>query len=153
MSENIITKQVKDLIIKIIRSIAKEHTVLETDIKVGIKGKNEEGEPILMIYKQNKKLKEITFKEFCGLIPTVKKFMYRGLGFNIENDLEVWIKKFIIKSGVDNNFEPNKPMYFIFINNNDLFAYMVLDGKIANPLPNFMGKEWSISLDYILQTS
>jgi hypothetical protein len=79
--------------------------------------------------------------------------MYRGMGFDISEDLKVWIDKFINKCASDNGFDITDCAYILFNDEGTLRANMYYRKELVQNLPSFMGIGTSISIDYIMQTS
>lgn len=156
MNENYLVKQVKKLIIGVIEKLAKENDDCNIDeIKLCIAPKDSEGNPIIMVYKSGERVDIMDFKRFSEYVSNAKKLIYNGMGFNIETDIEKWIKKFILKSSSDNDISINKAVYFLFLHKKDLVATMFLGGKRFK-VPPFMKHpkyENCISIDYIMQTT
>lgn len=156
MADNYLVKQVKKLIIGVIEKLAKENDGCNADeIKLCIAPKDSEGNPIIIVYKNSERVDIMDFKRFSGYISNAKKLIYNGMGFNVETDIEEWIKKFILKSASDNSMSINKSVYFLFINKKDLVATMFVGGKRFK-VPAFMKHpkyDNCISIDYIMQTN
>lgn len=140
MIQNIIIGQVKKLLIKSIVRFSKEEECNVDKLFISIYCNNEFGDPLLKLYKNGKILRDIDFSDLYT--PFQKKMYSEGFGFDISVQMPLWVKKFLLKSSIDNEIEIIKPMYILSVMNNDLKAFMYVDNKQVK----------EIEISYILET-
>ncbi len=140
IGQDIIIAQVIDLIEGGIERLAKQANVDKTRIALWISAIDDTCYPKIKALLDFKSYKEITFGDLASRF---EKITYAALGFSIETDTPVWIQKFILKSNQDHNFkDPTMAKYLLTIINDDLHAFMYVNGKQIK----------EISLEYILTT-
>lgn len=139
-TQDVIIAQVKSLISKAIVRFSKELECKPEEVNLFIYAKNDEGDPGLKLMKKGKFVKDLQFSDLYRITDFI---MYSSLGFRLDTGLPEWIKKFIIKSQVDNDTEMNRLTYVIIIYQKDLRAFLYKDG--------IQNKE--ISMEYILTTN
>jgi hypothetical protein len=134
---NFIINIVIDKIKSGIENHARMNALGENDLYVKIQPVDEEMNPGFVLCNHTKPIQEISFGDFVG----IKKV----LGFNVADEGQEWIKKFLIMSASENGIDfYDNHYYFIRITpRGDLQAYMYKEDKPFK----------EIKIEYILKTS
>ncbi|MDD4970763.1 MAG: hypothetical protein PHT07_15155 [Paludibacter sp.] len=117
-----------------IQSHAKENGIPEGNLYLMIFPKDEDFTPGFKLCNRVNAIKEVTFVELIKISSI--------MGFQIDKEGELWVRRFLIKSAGDRSLGYNNHFYFIRIRNNSLQAYLYMN--------NYPVEE--ISLEYILTT-
>ena len=153
MKENFIIGQVKNMIKGAIIRFADELDVNSDRISLWIYYK-EANSPGLRILCDLKPVKNIGFGELAS---TTERFIYKGLGFDVAKDTPIWIYKFMERVSIEKAINIETPCYYLRIYNNELIAFMFLDGKKAifndeaDDSADNLAK-YKISIEYIMET-
>lgn len=147
MMKDLIIKQVQSMIKKAITRFAKEIDMSPQVTGIMIEPQSLKGDFKLKVYCNMKLVKQISIRDLYSLTEVLT---YKAMGFDPNKGTEEWLKKFILKMSFDRNIrtEAIKPMYYLFLQDTELFAVMYLDGKQER----FSQERADIPLEYILET-
>ncbi|NJL73903.1 MAG: hypothetical protein HC892_01520 [Saprospiraceae bacterium] len=147
MMKDLIIKQVKTMLRKAILRFAKKIDMSPQVVGIMIKPYGAKGDFGLSVYCNMKFIEEVRIDDLYSL---AEVFTYKAMGFDPKKGTEEWVSKFILKVAVDRNInmDVQKPMFYLFLKENEIYAVMYLDGNQVL----FSQSRSDIPLEYILET-
>jgi hypothetical protein len=142
MVQELIIDQIKSLISKAIKRFSKELSVSPFDIQLYIVPcfVDDGFYPALKLLNKGVFVRNL---QWIDLANVIERITYAGMGFDINTDLPIWIKKFMLKSEKDSEIDVKDSSYVIILVNDELKAFMYVNGQ----------QHKEISIDYILETT
>jgi hypothetical protein len=153
MVQNIIINQVKGLIKRAVARFAKEQGVSPERTALWI-SPVDDNLPKLSLLVDLKQAKDL---EFGDLATKLESLTYKSMGFDVATDTPVWLHKFMSRVAKDKSVSIMAPKYYLTVYNNDVVAFMFLNGQKVMFNPNADDTadplaKYKISIEYILET-